>query len=117
MFFTIECHLLSKEENKKAELKQNKVSLTTNIRAFQFAKDNREIHYFSSFAEDSLLFQCQYGRVVSASSNLSISPETEGATIGQGNLSYNMEIDVGSLGGNSIVTISPNHSLTGIGVK
>ena len=34
--------------------------------------------------------------------------------VGQGDLSYRMEVTVGQLGGTTRVQISPNHELTGI---
>ena len=34
-----------------------------------------------------------------------------GPIVGQGHLSYSMEIDVGALGGTTEVTLTPNHNL------
>ena len=39
------------------------------------------------------------------------------ATIGSGDLTYSMNIDAGFVGGNSVITISPNHNISGIGAR
>ena len=66
------------------------------------------------FSEDTIELQCRYARSVSANSVLTIGPAASGPTVGTGDLSYNMDVVAGSLGGNTQVTISPNFSVAGI---
>ena len=69
------------------------------------------------FSEDSILFQCRYSRSVSISSEFTVSPSSDDPITGHGDLTYSMNVDAGSLGGNSVVTISPNHKISGIGAR
>ena len=41
----------------------------------------------------------------------------DGAITGNGDLTYSMSVDAGYVGGNSVVTISPNHSISGVGAR
>ena len=62
-----------------------------------------------SFAEDSILFQCRYARSVSVDSSFVCCDEDPSLVVGTGDLNYSFDIDVGSLGGNTNVRITPNH--------
>ena len=42
---------------------------------------------------------------------------SEESAFGTGELTYSMNIDAGVVGGNSVVTISPNHDIAGIGAR
>lgn len=66
-----------------------------------------------SFADDSVEFQCRYARTVTATSDITIIP-VPNRFFNTGDLTYNMVINAGSLGGNTDVTITPNHNLAGI---
>jgi hypothetical protein len=60
----------------------------------------------------SLSFQCTYGRIVSASSSITVvNPDDGTAATGEGELSYEMTVNMGELGGVTNVSITPNHSL------
>ena len=67
-----------------------------------------------SFGQDPILLQCRYARTVSANSDVTVDAPTSGPMIGTGNLTYDMVIVAGALGGTTQVTISPNHHLTGV---
>ena len=71
---------------------------------------------YLSLVDDSILFKCRYARTVSATSEMTIAVSGESA-IGSGELMYSMYIDAGNVGGNSVVTISPNHDIAGIGAR
>ena len=75
------------------------------------------------FTDDSVVFQCKYARTVNANSEMSVSYSSHGSegdgyspqTIsGEGDLTYRMDIVAGALGGNTEITISPNHNISGI---
>ena len=66
-----------------------------------------------AFTENSIEFQCKYARAVRATSTLAV-PTQPSKIIGNGDLTYGMEITVGALGGDTDVTISPNHNISGI---
>ena len=67
-----------------------------------------------SFSENSIVFQCKYARSVSANSQMTVAAP-EQPIIGTGDLTYRMEIGEGiTLGGDTEITISPNHSISGI---
>ena len=70
-----------------------------------------------SFGTDSIQFACRYARSVTAASDVSISPQTNDPIIGNGDLTYSMNIAAGELGGNSQVTISPTHDIAGVGAR
>ena len=71
-----------------------------------------------SFSENSIVFACKYARTVSATSQLTAPPRPEQPIIGTGDLTYRMEIGDGiTLGGDTEITISPNHNLSGIGPR
>ena len=60
---------------------------------------------------ESISFVCRYQRMITTSTTSTVSDsEFDGAT-GEGNLSYDMAIQMGGLGGTTQVTISPNHQL------
>ena len=67
-----------------------------------------------SFGQDPIVLQCRYARTVTATSDVSIEAPTSGPTVGTGDLSYTMTIVAGALGGNTDITISPNHAISGI---
>ena len=67
-----------------------------------------------SFGADSIVFQCRYSRTVSADSDTTVDGPISGPIVGTGDLTYNMQVNPGLLGGNTFITISPNHHLSGI---
>ena len=67
-----------------------------------------------SFGEGTIEFQCRYSRSVSVNSDLTVAAAPTGPTIGTGDLTYEMNVDGGSLGGTTNITISPNHNIAGI---
>ena len=67
-----------------------------------------------SFGEDSIRFQCRYSRSVSVTQDMSIIDTPTDAVEGTGELSYSMSINVGGPGGNTEVTITPNHNFNQI---
>ena len=71
-------------------------------------------HYMFSFGEDSILFQCRYSRSVSVSQDMTVLPVPTDAIEGTGDFSYSMAISVGGPGGNTDVTITPNHNFSQI---
>ena len=70
-----------------------------------------------SFGTNSIEFACRYARSVTAASDVSILPQNTDAIIGNGVLTYNMNISAGRLGGNSQVTITPTHNIAGVGAR
>ena len=62
-----------------------------------------------SFAQDNLRFQCRYDRTVTTGANFDVDLTSPSPVIGIGQLAYDIEIDVGDLGGTSSVRITPNH--------
>ena len=69
--------------------------------------------YFS-FGTDPIVLQCRYARTVTATSDVSIEAPETGPTVGNGDLTYTMEVNPGILGGTTDVTISSSHSISGI---
>ena len=68
-----------------------------------------------SFSENSITLTCKYARSVSANSQMTVDAPPEQPIINTGDLTYRMEIGDGvTLGGDTEITISPNHSLSGI---
>ena len=67
-----------------------------------------------AFAEDSVVFQCKYARTVSATSQMTVDGTSTEPITGEGDLTYRMEIEAGALGGDTEITISPNHNISGI---
>lgn len=68
--------------------------------------------------QESLSFECRYSRTVRASFNALLAETTENEnTLGQGEISFDMSIIMGSLGGMTKVVISPNHSLHNVTAK
>ena len=67
-----------------------------------------------AFAEDSVVFQCKYARTVSANSQMTVGTIGTEPITGEGDLTYRMEIEVGALGGDTEIIISPNHNIAGI---
>ena len=45
---------------------------------------------------------------------MTVEAPPSGPTVGTGDLTYEMNVDVGALGGNTNITISPNHTIAGI---
>ena len=54
---------------------------------------------------------------MTAASNVTVSPQNTDPIIGNGDLTYTMNIAAGILGGNSQVTISPTHNISGVGAR
>ena len=54
---------------------------------------------------------------MSTSSDVTVSPSSDDPIVGTGDLTYSMNVAAGSLGGNSQVTISPTHNISGIGAR
>ena len=71
------------------------------------------------FNEASLNFECKYSRTVEA--NVSVSTAETGiedwTAYGQGQISYDLSVEMGNLGGMTKVIISPNHALSNVGAK
>ena len=67
-----------------------------------------------AFAEDSVVFHCKYARTVSANSQMTVGTIGTEPITGEGDLTYRMEIEAGALGGDTEITISPNHNISGI---
>ena len=65
------------------------------------------------FAEDSIEFQCRYARTVSAESDITVS-DFEQPLAGVGTLDYTMDVQAGTLGGTTKVSITANHNFDGI---
>ena len=62
--------------------------------------------------QEALNFECRYSRTVRASVNASMTDTSEsGNAFGQGEISFDMSIEMGDLGGMTKVVISPNHAL------
>ena len=66
-----------------------------------------------SFAEDSILFECRYARSVTADHGFTIldPPDVCTSCSLNGALTYTMTVDVGELGGNTNVRLTPNFDL------
>ena len=69
---------------------------------------------FYSFGPNSIDFQCHYSRSVSANSDITVNAPISGPIVGTGDLTYNMEVNSGTLGGLTHITIAPNHNISGI---
>ena len=70
---------------------------------------------FFSFGDDSgITFRCRYSRSVSVSQDITVIDTPSDAVEGTGDFSYSMSIAVGGPGGNTDVTITPNHSFAQI---
>ena len=63
-----------------------------------------------SFAEETIQFQCRYARTVTTDSTFDVSSLEPQTAVGNGMLAYDLNVNVGGLGGTSAATISPNHS-------
>ena len=71
--------------------------------------------YFS-FAEDSVVFQCRYSRVVNVDESMTIDLDVQ-PEVGRGDLTYSMAITAGALGGTTTVEITPNHNFGEVGAR
>ena len=79
---------------------------------------------FSSLAENAIYFQCHYPREISVDQQTTITGggtddgtgdgTTVGLAVGTGDFTYAMSINVGELGGNTEVEITPNHNFSGV---
>ena len=71
------------------------------------------------FNEQFLNFECKYSRTVEANFSASVAEtEIEDSTaFGQGQISYDLSVEMGNLGGMTKVIISPNHALPNVGAK
>ena len=67
-----------------------------------------------SFAEDSIEFKCRYSRTVNTNSQMTVGPFPTQPIIGEGDFDYTMDVQVGSLGGTTNVSINANHNFDGI---
>ena len=72
---------------------------------------------FFSYADESVQFQCRYGRTINVESQMSVGVPQPQPVISEGNFSYTMDAQVGPHGGNTIVNISANHNFAGITPK
>ena len=70
-----------------------------------------------SFGGDAIEFECRYSRTVSANSDFSVNAPISGPFVGTGYLNYIMDVSSGILGGNTEVTVSPTHSISGISLR
>ena len=77
--------------------------------------DNNQVVFNEAF----LNFECKYSRTVQA--NVSVSTAVTGiedsTAVGQGQISYDLSVEMGSLGGMTKVIISPNHALSNVGAR
>ena len=64
---------------------------------------------FFSFSDNVIIFQCRYSRSINVDGLVSVNPDVQ-PEVGRGDLTYSMQVDVGSLGGTTKVQITPNHS-------
>jgi len=65
--------------------------------------------------KQALSFECRYQRTVRASLNASLAETSEsGNAFGQGEISFDMSIEMGNLGGMTKVVITPNHALQNV---
>ena len=71
------------------------------------------------FNEQFLNFECKYSRTVEANFSASVAEtEMEDSTaFGQGQISYDLSVEMGNLGGMTKVIISPKHSLPNVGAR
>ena len=69
---------------------------------------------FFSFAGDSIQFQCNYNRSINVQESMLGPTLTPQPIVGEGELSYRMEVNAGQLGGTTQVRIIPNHDISGI---
>ena len=67
-----------------------------------------------SFGRDSIELECRYSRTVSANSDFSVNAPISGPFVGTGDLNYMIDVSPGVLGGNTEVTVSPTHGISGI---
>ena len=70
-----------------------------------------------SFAADSIEFQCRYARTVTSESTAVVPTAQPQPIIGTGELGYDMEVQLGGLGGNTRVNITANHNFDSITPK
>jgi len=62
-----------------------------------------------SFSDNVIIFQCRYSRSINVDGLVSVNPDVQ-PEVGRGDLTYSMQVDIGSLGGTTKVQITPNHS-------
>ena len=65
------------------------------------------------FNHGSLNFECRYPRTIEAGVSASFEPGN-GNAIGHGEISYDMSVEMGNLGGMTKVTITPIHNLPNV---
>ena len=70
-----------------------------------------------SFDGDAIIFECRYSRSVHTNSDMSVSRPDPDVTSSHGDLTYNMNIVPGKVGGESVINITPNHNVAGIGAR
>ena len=71
-----------------------------------------------SFAENEIRFQCNYDRSINVDQSYQVVGDFQPQPVqGQGELSYNMEVISGELGGTTQVRVIPNHGLNQIAPK
>ena len=70
-----------------------------------------------SFADESIQFQCRYGRTVTVESQMTAPGAPPQPVLGVGELSYDINVDVGDHGGNTLFNITANHNFNGITPK
>ena len=71
-------------------------------------------NYKLRFAEESVQFQCRYPRTVNTGSQMTLAPPPPQPIIGVRVFNYEMNIQVGSHGGDTIVSVNANHNIAGI---
>ena len=86
----------------------NFVSVNSNFPIFFFIKN------IFSYIEDSPIYHC---REVRSADDDSYNPPTTRTAVGNGALTYNMDIVAGVPGGNTEVTMSPNFVFPGISAR
>ena len=72
---------------------------------------------FFSFDEDAIVFECRYARTVNANSGVSVYRPYIEPISDHGDLTYNMNIVPGEVGGESVIELFPNHNVAGIGAR
>ena len=91
--------------------------------SYQLEVESPEVDFGNSnvmvFNEKFLNFECKYSRTVLA--NVSISTAETGiedwTAFGQGQISYDLSVEFGNIGGMTKVIISPNHALPNVGAR
>ena len=70
-----------------------------------------------NFGDEVITFQCQYGRTINVGSEMTVSAPPEQPLVAVGQLSYTMDVQVGSHGGDTFFNINAQHSFDDITPK